>query len=141
MPAARTRIAREGRPVRCHDLVGQGGPWDRAFSLSTIELEWSEGRVFLHVLTGPESRRVGGQTRRLTPRQLELLKLPAQGVGQTAFAARLGIRETTVRNHVRAVLAELGAHSPTRGRSEGTPSRPARPINFVTQIAPPAREA
>jgi DNA-binding NarL/FixJ family response regulator len=37
--------------------------------------------------------------------------LLGQGVPVKSVAARLGIRETTARNHVRAVLVELGAHS------------------------------
>lgn len=105
------RIAREGGPVRCHDLLVKAGRGRRAVSLSTIELERPEGRLFLHVLTEPETRRIRGRAPRLTPRQYEVLELLARGLPAKSVAARLGIRESTARNHVRAVLAELGAHS------------------------------
>jgi DNA-binding NarL/FixJ family response regulator len=82
------RIAHAGRPARCHDLLVKAGRGRPALSLSTIELERPEGRP---------------------PRQH--LVLLGQGVPVKSVAARLGIRETTARNHVRAVLVELGAHS------------------------------
>jgi DNA-binding CsgD family transcriptional regulator len=40
-----------------------------------------------------------------------VLELLGQEVPVKSVAARLGIREPTARNHVRAVLVELGAHS------------------------------
>ncbi len=48
---------------------------------------------------------------RLTPRQHEVLGLLAQGLSTKAIAARLVCAETTVRNHVNAVMVALGAHS------------------------------
>lgn len=105
------RIAREGRPVVSHDLVVRTVRGRRAFALSTIELERPEGRLFLHVLGGPEPERGGPRRPQLTPRQYEVLELLAQGVAVRPLAVRLGIRESTARNHVRAVLGELGAHS------------------------------
>jgi DNA-binding NarL/FixJ family response regulator len=47
----------------------------------------------------------------LTLRQLEVLQLLADGVTARSIASKLGLAETTVRNHIRAVLARLGAHS------------------------------
>jgi PAS domain S-box-containing protein len=105
------RIAREGRPVVGHDLVVKTVRGRRAFVLSTIELERPEGRLFLHVLGGREPGREAKRRPQLTPRQYEVLELLAQGVSVRRLAARLGIRESTARNHVRAVRAALGAHS------------------------------
>ena len=105
------RIAREGRPVVSHDLVVKTVRGRRAVALSTIELERPEGRLFLHVLAGPEPLRGGEQRPHLTPRQYEVLELLAQGVAVRPLAVRLGIRESTARNHVRALLGELDAHS------------------------------
>lgn len=48
----------------------------------------------------------------LTPREREVLELLAQGVGNAAIAARLGITLKTVRNLVSAVLTKL--HLPDR---------------------------
>lgn len=47
----------------------------------------------------------------LTPRQHEILRLLADGRSTTSIAQRLALSEETVRNHVRALLAALDAHS------------------------------
>jgi PAS domain S-box-containing protein len=47
----------------------------------------------------------------LTPRQHEVLQLLAKGASTDAIAARLHLSRETVRNHIRAVLRALGAHS------------------------------
>jgi DNA-binding NarL/FixJ family response regulator len=47
---------------------------------------------------------------RLTPRELEILRLLASGLGTTAIAAELFISSTTVRNHVQHILGKLGVH-------------------------------
>jgi DNA-binding NarL/FixJ family response regulator len=47
----------------------------------------------------------------LTPRQQQVLGLLADGVPAKLIAARLGVAEATVRNHIRAVLAALETHS------------------------------
>lgn len=46
-----------------------------------------------------------------TPRELEVLKMLAQGLDTTAIADRLGIADHTVEWHVRHVIEKLGAHS------------------------------
>jgi NarL family two-component system response regulator LiaR len=43
----------------------------------------------------------------LTPRELEVLRLVALGLGNLQIAAELHLSETTVRNHVSAILAKL----------------------------------
>jgi PAS domain S-box-containing protein len=47
----------------------------------------------------------------LTPRQLEVLRLLSEGVETQEIAATLGIAEETARNHIRALLRAIGAHS------------------------------
>jgi DNA-binding CsgD family transcriptional regulator len=47
----------------------------------------------------------------LSARQLEVLCLVAEGKAARTIAARLGITETTARNHIQAVLRRLGCHS------------------------------
>lgn len=47
----------------------------------------------------------------LTPRQRETLVLLGEGASTEAIAERLGVARETARNHIRAVLRELGARS------------------------------
>lgn len=54
----------------------------------------------------------------LTPRQLEVLGLLAQGQSNRAIANRLGVAENTVRVHVSAVLDFLGVSSRTEALLE-----------------------
>jgi PAS domain S-box-containing protein len=49
--------------------------------------------------------------RALTPRQSEVLSYLARGYRTDEMATAMGISKETVRNHVRAVLRALGAHS------------------------------
>ena len=47
----------------------------------------------------------------LTERELEVLRLVAQGLDSQAIAQRLHISERTERNHVANILRKLGVHS------------------------------
>ncbi|MFP5322591.1 MAG: DNA-binding response regulator, partial [Acidimicrobiia bacterium] len=54
----------------------------------------------------------GGRDRaELTPRELEVLRLLADGVGTQEMAGRLAVSPNTIRNHVRSLLGKLGASS------------------------------
>lgn len=66
-------------------------------------LQWQE-RV---VAEGGEEARPD----KLTRRELQVLKLLAQGADTTAIATELIISESTVRNHVQHVLHKLDVHS------------------------------
>lgn len=52
-----------------------------------------------------------GQGADLSGRQREVLGLLAEGLSARAIAVRLGITETTTRNHIHALLQRLGCHS------------------------------
>jgi DNA-binding NarL/FixJ family response regulator len=83
------------------------------------------GAVVIHRISGdrpapspqwPEVRSaagapVSGAIERLTPREREVLDLMAAGLDNRAIAAKLGIRYTTVRGHVRSVMEKIGARS------------------------------
>ena len=47
----------------------------------------------------------------LTEREVEVLKLVAQGLGNKEIAARLSLSENTVKTHVRHILSKLNARS------------------------------
>ena len=49
----------------------------------------------------------------LTPRELEVLRLLAEGLSNKVIAHRLGISEHTVKFHTNAILGKLGAQSRT----------------------------
>lgn len=59
----------------------------------------------------PAARMPGGSRLDLSARQQEVLELLANGVPARAIAARLGLAEATVRNHIRLILLKLGCHS------------------------------
>lgn len=81
------------------------------------------GLVVLHplaarALTGDRgaltaSERAGLPEEQLTPRELDILQQLASGLPNKAIAARLTISEHTVKFHVAAILAKLGAGSRT----------------------------
>ena len=56
----------------------------------------------------------------LTPRELEVLALVADGLPNKAIADRLGISEHTVKFHVNAILSKLGAQSRTEAVTRAT---------------------
>lgn len=56
----------------------------------------------------------------LTPRELEVLRLVAEGLPNKTIAARLGVSEHTVKFHMNAVLRKLGAASRTEAVVRGT---------------------
>jgi PAS domain S-box-containing protein len=107
------RLAREGWPVPSHDMIVKTTRGRRRISLATIAGE-GDPRLFLHLMrpaadpapVPPESRKVT-----LTPRQLDVLSLLAEGLAAKAVALRLGIAMPTVRNHIREILRALDAHS------------------------------
>lgn len=55
--------------------------------------------------------RQAAPTPRLTDRELEVLRLVAQGMSNRAIAGELFISENTVKNHVRNILEKLHLHS------------------------------
>jgi two-component system NarL family response regulator len=60
-------------------------------------------------MSRPERQQVPSP--RLTDRELEVLKLVAQGLNNREIAKRLFISENTVKNHVRNILEKLQLHS------------------------------
>ena len=75
----------------------------------------------------PPAPAVTGQNRAqpaedLTPRELDVLRLVAEGLPNKEIAHRLDISEHTVKFHVNALLRKLGAHSRTEAVTAATRS-------------------
>jgi len=60
-----------------------------------------------------------GGAQSLTPRELEILEMMAEGMSNRTIAARLGISSQTVKFHVASILAKLGAGSRTEAVTFG----------------------
>ena len=85
----------------------------------------------LTVLDGPEVetllgapypasiRAAGTPIESLTPREIEVLKLVAAGLGNKEIASRLEISEHTVKFHVASIMGKLGASSRTEAVTLG----------------------
>jgi DNA-binding NarL/FixJ family response regulator len=55
----------------------------------------------------------------LTPREGEVLRLLADGLGNKEIALKLGISEHTIKFHIRSILGKLGAASRTEAVTRG----------------------
>jgi PAS domain S-box-containing protein len=114
------RLAGQGWPVRCQRLlVKTGGGVRKAVWLSTVAVRDGSEPLYMHLMRngpeviaeGDEDHKPRGPEPRLTDRQMEVLELMRDGLSAKAISQRLRIAEPTVRNHIRAILLELGCHS------------------------------
>jgi DNA-binding CsgD family transcriptional regulator len=114
---SRARIVREGRCLPAEVLQARTANGCRRISLETIAAQADEGALFIHVLrdapaSEPERREETVEPApQLTPRQQQILELLAAGQAPKVIARGLGLRETTVRNHIRLLFLALGVHS------------------------------
>ncbi len=70
------------------------------------------------ILPGEESEPLpSDQT--LTPREIEVLRMVAEGLGNKEIASRLGISDHTVKFHISSIFAKLGASSRTEAVTVG----------------------
>ncbi len=115
---SKARLAIEGWPVPSGELLIRTPAGRRRLSVSTMAVNGRERPIILHLLRDgrelPEEAAAPlelSPAPSLTPRQRQVLGLIAEGMPAKTIATRLGLAETTVRNHIRAILLELGAHS------------------------------
>ena len=113
---SRARLARAGWPVQTEVMNIDGGDEPRRLVVDTVSVTGNGPSLFLHLMRDAPAADAQplhdlGRPPRLTPRQLEVLRLLGEGSPARAISSKLGLTETTVRNHIRAVLLELGAHS------------------------------
>jgi len=65
------------------------------------------------VLPGPRADVIEAFQEPLTPREIEVLELLAEGLPNKGIAARLGISDQTVKFHVAAIMGKLSASNRT----------------------------
>ncbi len=59
----------------------------------------------------PSAAEAPGAVDSLSPREAEVLRLMARGLGTKAIAEKLSLSLTTVRNHIQRILAKLDVHT------------------------------
>jgi NarL family two-component system response regulator YdfI len=99
-------------------LPGDLGPRD---SLAAIEAV-AAGLVVMHpqdlpVLASERALPLAQQT--LSPREIQVLSMLAEGVGNKTIAWKLGISEHTVKFHVASIMTKLNAGSRTEAVTQG----------------------
>ena len=85
-----------------------------AQGLAVVEPEWLNFGWPAGSITEP------GLVEELTPRELEVLQLLAEGLANKAIAQRLAISDHTVKFHVNAIMSKLGAQSRTAAVVQAT---------------------
>ncbi len=104
---AATLIALERHPAAAREV-------ERAIAVlapleATVELD--RARRLHALLSAPAETSTSGPNALLTKRQLQVLRLIANGLGNPAIAEQLGISEHTVHRHVANTLTKLGVPS------------------------------
>jgi DNA-binding CsgD family transcriptional regulator len=111
---SRSRLGAHGWPVEPQELDVVSDHGRRRLAVDTLTVQDEDARTVVHVLH-PAAGESDGALRRpaphLTPRQLDVLRLLAEGRPAKEIARQLWLSEATVRNHIRAVLRELESHS------------------------------
>jgi DNA-binding NarL/FixJ family response regulator len=106
--------ARRARNAGASGVVSRGGSPE---ALAAAVHAAASGFVVLDPLLDPdwqpEATLEEDLVEPLTPREIEVLALIAEGLSNKGIAARLGIRESTVKDHVNALMGKLQAQSRT----------------------------
>lgn len=114
------RLAREGWPIPSHRILIRTAEGRKLVTMSTIAaVDEHLAAVGLHLFraTGDAEAEAAPESY-LTARQQEVLELIAEGAPAKRIATRLGVAEVTVRNHIRAILLQLGCHSQLEALAE-----------------------
>jgi PAS domain S-box-containing protein len=102
----------QGAPVTDYEVhVSTADGRRRRAEVSSVPIR---GGDHMHAIFGialPRPARPARGHVRLTPRQNEVLQLLGDGASTDDMASSLSVSRETVRNHVRHVLRELGAHT------------------------------
>lgn len=114
------RLTREGRPIPSRRVLIKTAGGQKLVTMSTIAaVNADRGAVGVHLFRPTrDTESEAAPESHLTPRQHEVIELIAEGMPAKVIAGTLGIAEVTVRNHIRAILLELGCHSQLEALAE-----------------------
>jgi DNA-binding CsgD family transcriptional regulator len=114
------RLTREGHAIPSRRIQIKTTEGRKLVTMSTISaVNGGHDAVGLHVFRPtPDAEPKSAPESQLTPRQQEVIELIAEGTPAKVIAVRLGISQPTVRNHIRAILLELGCHSQLEALAE-----------------------
>jgi len=114
------RLAREGWPIPSRRILIRTAERRKLVTMSTIAAVGPDRTaVGLHLFRPtPEAEAEPAPESHLTARQHEVLEHIAEGAPAKVIAAKLGVAEVTIRNHIRAILLELGCHSQLEALAE-----------------------
>jgi DNA-binding NarL/FixJ family response regulator len=87
------------------DIIGE------ASTVAAARIAHPDAEAFLLVPEAPAGSRFNPEA--LTPRELEVLQVLAEGLPNKAIARRLGISDQTVKFHLAAICGKLGAQNRT----------------------------
>ena len=108
------RVVSSGEPAEfTFEVTGADGEPERR-EISAAPLRDGDAVVGIFGVSTPERCHPGStppSEHNLTPRQLEILQLLADGKSTSQIAEELYLSKTTVRNHIAHVLANLGVHT------------------------------
>jgi DNA-binding CsgD family transcriptional regulator len=108
------RVVSSGEPAEfSFEVTGVDGEPERR-EISAAPLRDGDAVVGIFGVSTPERCSAGSTPpaeHNLTPRQLEILQLLADGKSTSQIAEELYLSKTTVRNHIAHVLANLGVHT------------------------------
>jgi DNA-binding CsgD family transcriptional regulator len=114
------RLVREGWPIPSRRILIRAAEGRKLVMMSTIAaVNADRSAVGVHLFRPtPDAEPEPAPESHLTARQHEVLELIADGAPAKTIAGRLGIAEVTVRNHIRAILLQLGCHSQLEALAE-----------------------
>lgn len=115
------RSLRSGRLVSSQDLLLDTAYGLRRVAITTVSANDRDTPLYLHVLRDEGPAELPSEPAGKGPlsrRQLRVLELLSEGSRARDVAVVLGLSETTVRNHIRAVLTRLGCHSQLQAVAE-----------------------
>jgi len=90
-----------------------------AAAAGLIALHPAAAESIWSLLPAPVRTTVAPAGQALTPREIEVLGMMAEGLGNKTIARRLGISEHTVKFHVGSILTKLNASSRTEAVTLG----------------------